>query len=106
MISIALEIIIKQIMQSHIYEFQGELRKQTRGGPIGLDLTGDLAQIYMIWYDEELQKKLQAEGLEIKMYMRYVDDINIVMKKPPQNPKQMMTTITKTSASSQWKRSE
>ena len=82
MLSIALEIIIKQIMTSHIYEFQGELRKQTKGGPIGLDLTGDLAQIYMIWYDEELQKKLQTEGIEIKMYQRYVDDINLVIKKP------------------------
>ena len=71
-------------MSTHIYDFEGELRKQKEGGPIGLELTGDIAQIYMIWYDQELQKKLHEKGLEIKMYRRYVDDINIILKTPNQ----------------------
>ena len=83
MLSIAIEIAIKQIMRTHIYEFEGELRKQLKGGPIGLELTGDIAQIYMIWYDDELKKKITENGLNIKMYKRYVDDINIVLRIPP-----------------------
>ena len=71
-------------MKTHIYDFEGELRKQRKGGPIGLELTGDIAQIYMIWYDDQLQKKIAEDGIELKMYRRYVDDINMVMKTPIQ----------------------
>ena len=48
MLSIAIEIAIKHIMKTHIYEFEGELKRQ----------------------------------LNIKMYKRYVDDINIVLEIP------------------------
>ena len=49
LLSIALKIGLETIMLNHIYEFDGVLRKQIRGGTIGLELTGILAKIYMVW---------------------------------------------------------
>ena len=36
---------IKVVMENHIYNFGGELRKQKDGGPIGVELTGALADL-------------------------------------------------------------
>ena len=80
----ALRVVILFIMKNHIYQFDGEIRKQKNGGPIGLELTGDLAQIFMIWYDRELLKRMESENIKAVMYKRYVDDINMVIEK--QNP--------------------
>ena len=83
MFSIALMIVIKQIMNNHIYHFGDKMKKQIQGGPIGLELTGDLAQIYMMWYDNQLKTKAKEENIDILLYQRYVDDINMVIAKPP-----------------------
>ena len=32
----------------------------------------------MVWWDQQLKRKLQDEGIKVRMYSRYVDDINIV----------------------------
>ena len=66
-------------MKNHIYMFNGEARRQSRGGPIGLGLTGDVAQVLMCWWDEELIKRLDEKGMDVKMYKRLVDDINMVL---------------------------
>ncbi|KXJ13364.1 hypothetical protein AC249_AIPGENE20467 [Exaiptasia diaphana] len=38
-----------------------EVKKQRKGGAIGLELTGVLAQLFMIWWDREL-RKYEVEG--------------------------------------------
>ena len=73
------------IMKNHIYSFDGTTRKQAAGGPIGLDLTGDLAGIFMSWWDKEMIKRLTECGFEVLLYKRYVDDINIVARAPDGN---------------------
>ena len=78
----ALKIAIKFIMKNHIYQFGTQTKKQKKGGPIGLELTGDLAGIFMMWWDTELMKRANAQGMNILMYKRYVDDINIIMETP------------------------
>ena len=35
----------------------------------------------MAWWDRHLKRKLEDEGVKVKMYSRYVDDINIVYEK-------------------------
>jgi len=45
----ALRVALTVIMKNHVDTFDNEIRKQTKGGPIGLKLTGVLAQIFMIW---------------------------------------------------------
>ena len=73
----AIMIVLELILQNHIYQFNNVIRKQKEGGPIGLDLTGVIAKIFMGWWDEQLLLKLQENRMVIKMYKRYVDDINM-----------------------------
>ena len=53
-------------MNNHTYRFGNQIRKQSKGGPIGLDLTGAIAQIYMIWWAEELKSRLSSLLIEIE----------------------------------------
>ena len=36
----------------------------------------------MVWWGRHLKRKLEDEGIKVKMYSRYVDEINIVCEKP------------------------
>ena len=80
MLAEALKIAILFVMKNHVYRCGEEIRKQSKGGPIGLELTGDLAQILMIWFDEQLQQRIRQEGHEPIMYKRYVDDITNILR--------------------------
>ena len=60
MMSIALKIVIKFIMKNHIYKINDKIKKQTKGGPIGLELTGDIAQIYMCWWDKQMKTRIEC----------------------------------------------
>ena len=82
MVSIALQIAIKYIMNNHIYKFDDCIKKQEKGGPIGLELTGELAGIFMSWWDRQLLTKLDKLGIKVLLYKRYVDDINIILVAP------------------------
>ena len=82
MLAEALKVAVNIIMKNHIYQFDGKIHKQARGGPIGLDLTGDLAAIFMSWWDKEFIKRLKEQGIEILFYKRYVDDITIILRAP------------------------
>ena len=81
----ALRIVILFIMRNHIYQFDDQIKKQNDGGPIGLELTGDIAQIFMMWFDCILLEKLKENNIIVEMYKRYVDDINFVIQKLTQN---------------------
>ena len=50
MIKEALKIALKLVMKNHTYVFDSKVRKQEEGGAIELDLTGTLAQVFMIWW--------------------------------------------------------
>ena len=49
MLSTALKIGLYTVMENHIYSFRGVIRKQEKGGAIGLELTGALSQVFMLW---------------------------------------------------------
>ena len=80
MLAEAITIGVEHVMSNHIYVFNGEIRMQSKGGPIGLALTGDVAQVFMAWWDEEIIRRLEEKGLCVVLYKRYVDDINIITK--------------------------
>ncbi|KAL9965835.1 hypothetical protein ACROYT_G029689 [Oculina patagonica] len=40
----AMKVVLLFIMENHMYTFNNEIKLQSRGGPIGLELTGVLAQ--------------------------------------------------------------
>ena len=67
---------------NHIFCFGNKLYRQTKGGAIGVGIAGDVANLFMEWWDRHFKRKLEDEGVKIKMYSRYVDDINIVCEKP------------------------
>ena len=75
-----LKVGMKVVMKNHTYEFAQTIRKQREGGPIGMDLTGTIAKIFMKWWDGELLMKLEEVGIVKKLYERYVDDINNCIK--------------------------
>jgi len=79
----ALRVALTLIMKNHVYTFDNEIRKQTRGGPIGLKLTGVLAQIFMIWWDKEFAARLDEMSIVVRMNKRYVDDINLTVQSTP-----------------------
>ena len=83
MITEAIRIILIYIMKNHIYEFDNKIYKQKEGGAIGVELTGTMAQIFMVWWDRKF-KEISKENamLEILFYKRYVDDINVIVKIP------------------------
>ena len=81
MVKEALRIILEVILQNHTYIFNNVIRKQTSGGPIGMDLTGLVAKIFMAWWDTQMIRKSEEIGITIGMYKRYVDDINISVQR-------------------------
>ena len=81
----AIKIAIRTVMKNHIYIFNNTLRRQKKGGPIGLTLTGILAQIVMVWWDHQLHQRLIAIGINKRLYKRYVDDVNIIVQGIPKN---------------------
>ena len=82
MIALALEQGILAVMKGHVYEFNGQAHKQTEGGPIGLQLSGSLARVFMLLWDrkflEVLEKSTRHLEWDLHLMMRYVDDSNSV----------------------------
>ena len=80
MISKALEVGINVVMNTHVYKFAGNTRVQKQGGAIGLELTGEIAGVFMSWWDAQMRKKIEEEDIKIAIYKRYVDDINLLVE--------------------------
>ena len=64
-------------MKNHMYIFDGKIYKQEDGGPIGDELSQAVARLVMIWWDEQFCKKCEELNIQLKMYIRYVDDSNL-----------------------------
>ena len=79
----ALRIVLLTILQSHTYEFAGILKRQRKGGPIGLELTGVVAQVFMVWWDRQFIERLNQINVKLKLHQRYVDDSNVGGKATP-----------------------
>jgi hypothetical protein len=75
-----MEIFIQKIMENNLYQFEGDLYLQEDGGPIGLLITGTLARLVMLWWDERFLKKLCSLKIIPELYFRYVDDEGIAVE--------------------------
>ncbi|MCP4264419.1 MAG: hypothetical protein GY777_02390 [Candidatus Brocadiaceae bacterium] len=80
LIAEAIKVVLIFIMKNHLYSFANKKKRQGKGGPIGLVLTDATAKIYMTWWDKQVKEEAAREGLDILLYRRYVDDINIVAR--------------------------
>ena len=73
------EIVIKAVMGNHVYTFAGKLYKQTKGGAIGLRLTGILARIRMDRWYRRMTLMIDDQVMRVFLMVKFVDDINLVM---------------------------
>ena len=83
MLTEALKTGLTLVMTNHVYEFDGVIRRQSEGGPIGLELTGNVAQVFMIWWDRSFADRMYVLGLEETLCKRYVDDVNHALRELP-----------------------
>ena len=67
-------------MNNHFYTIGGEVRVQSDGGSIGSDLTGEVARVYMLLWDQRLINKCKSLGINLDSYSRYVDDQLLIMR--------------------------
>ena len=70
----AVSVAVYQVMDNHYFKIGGSIHKQSDGGSIGMDLTVELASIYMLLWDEKFKKKCSKLGLQLDLFKRYVDD--------------------------------
>ena len=75
----AIGVLIIKTISNHVYQYNSTIFKQVEGGAIGLELVGIIANIYMAWWDKELIQLITNENMEVEVYKRYVDDINVVI---------------------------
>ena len=74
MVCYAMGVLMKTVLQNHIFTFYEELHKQLKGGAIGVSAAGDIANLFMIWWDRQLKERCTQEELVLHLYSRYVDD--------------------------------
>ena len=67
-------------LENHVYRFGNDIRRQADGGPIGLALTGEIADCYMINWDKEFLEKLKSLGIDPALYERFKDDITVIIR--------------------------
>ena len=68
MITHALGITLRTVLKNHIYIFDGTCYKQQKGGAIGVAVAGDVAVLFMRWWDKELLKRLAERGITTQYY--------------------------------------
>ena len=80
MMSFAIGVSLRHVLKNHIFRFNNKIYKQTKGGAIGVGVAGDVANVFMIWWDRKLNQMLKQSDIEVQLNSRYVDDIVIVAK--------------------------
>ena len=84
---LSLQTLILTCMKNHLYQFKGNVRLQKAGGPTGLDLTGELADLFMLWWDQEFLAILEKLSIDTDVYTRFKDDIDLVCDALPSGGK-------------------
>ena len=80
MLAKVFEIMITASMKNHVYKFGNKIRVQKKGGPIGLGLTGELADCVMIEWDRKFLKEMSKLGIDPAIYKRFKDDITLYLE--------------------------
>ena len=62
------------VMQNHFYTYDNVIRKQTKGGAIGLKLTEKLGRFLMKRHDKKYKQLLKKLDIQQEIFDRYVDD--------------------------------
>ena len=70
---------VKNVMMNHFFTINGKLFRQKDGSPIGLDLSVEIASIYMTLWDKKFLATLRRLGIQVGLYKRYVDDTVVIL---------------------------
>ena len=60
------KVAVRTIFSHHVYKFGGKFYRQTEGGPIGLRLTGVVAQLVMDRWAKQFLKRLSDAGITVQ----------------------------------------
>ena len=71
---------VKIVMSNHVYSVGDKFYLQSHGGPIGLELTGVLAEVMMMSWEKRLLQKLIENEIIVLMLCWYVDDVNSIVQ--------------------------
>ena len=78
MLALAMATGVEVAMSNHFYTFGGKIRKQSSGGAIGAELTGEISRDVMGLWDSRFLDRVRKLGIKLEIYKRYVDDDLIV----------------------------
>ena len=81
MMTVALTYAVKKIFSTHGYRYGGKYYIQGDWGPIGHILTCVVARLVMIWFDLRFKQLVLNLGINLIMFLRYVDDMNTMLEK-------------------------
>lgn len=79
----ALEKLMRVSLENHMYEFNGEIRLQSRGGAMGDSETGDFGDAFLIIWARCLKLQLIRNNLTSYIMQFYKDDGNHIMEAVP-----------------------
>jgi hypothetical protein len=66
-------------MQNNYFKYNGQYYHQIRGGAMGYPLTLTIANCYMFFFEQDIIRQItNSNGL----YLRYIDDIFIIINRP------------------------
>ena len=68
------------MMNSHVYEFNGDIFLQRAGGPIGLRSTCAVARVMMNVWDARWMEMVNSNNIRVRKSNRYMDDIRSFLK--------------------------
>ena len=67
------------MMNTHIYEFNGQCFLQQEGGPIGLRASCSVARVVMNFWDKKWKEIMDKNNITLDMADRYMDDIRAIL---------------------------
>ena len=83
-VAYALGVAMRTVLKNHIFRFNDEIRKQTNGGAIGVKAAGDIAALFMTWWDRAFLEKVNQVLKGMNLYLRYVDDEYVICEIIPE----------------------
>ena len=81
LIALLVKHMMKLAFKGHVYKFGDKIFLQTKGGPIGLRLSGSVARLILLWFDKQLIKIAKLNQIKVHLYKRYIDDVEGVLSK-------------------------
>ena len=73
-----------EFLSDKVFRFIDEIRKQTNGGAIGVKAAGDIAGLFMTWWDKAFLEKVNEVLKGMNLYLRYVDDEYVICEIIPE----------------------